>query len=251
MNVKKIILASLLLTILLLPIGEASAAMLASDSHAINCPVGQVCTPAVQAVNPEQSEPEKVIYLTFDDGPDPNWTPQILDILDRYHAGATFYMIGRNAVTFPEVVRQVAEHKQRIAIHGYNHMDMSNLDYQTFYLEVNDSESVILAALQSEPNLASQYVRCLRPPYGLTSDYLYQTAHQMGYEISMWNIDTNDWQQPDPDDMLADILKILEPGKVILMHDGGKEREKTLLGLQLILHELIMQGYRIEPLCNY
>ena len=100
MNVKKIILASLLLTILLLPIGEASAAMLASDSHAINCPVGQVCTPAVQAVNPEQSEPEKVIYLTFDDGPDPNWTPQILDILDRYHAGATFYMIGRNAVSF-------------------------------------------------------------------------------------------------------------------------------------------------------
>lgn len=236
---------------MLLPIGKASGALLTNSSLSLSCPSGHSCLPAVFAAESEQTEPEKIIYLTFDDGPDPKWTPQILDILARYQAGATFYMIGRNAATFPEIVRMIAEHNQNIAIHGFNHIDMSNLDYQTFSLEVQDTEAVIMRALQAEPSLASQFGRCLRPPYGLTSDRLYQTARQMGYEVSMWNIDTNDWKQPNPEEMLSELLKGLEPGKIILMHDGGKEREQTLLGLQLILHELIMQGYKIKPLCSY
>jgi peptidoglycan/xylan/chitin deacetylase (PgdA/CDA1 family) len=193
---------------------------------------------------------DKVIYLTFDDGPDPHWTPTILKILDKYGAGATFYMIGRNASTFPDIVRLIAEHKQNIAVHGYNHTDLGSVDYTTFYLEVHDTEQVILDALRGEPNLEGQYARCLRPPYGQASNMTYQYAYQMGYAISMWTIDTIDWQQPDPTVMLSILLSGLEPGKVILMHDGGEQREQTIAGLQLILHELIMQGYKIKPYCT-
>ena len=203
-----------------------------------------------QDIPGEETDNEKVIYLTFDDGPDPHWTPTILSILDKYGAGATFYMIGRNASTFPDMVRLIAEHKQSIAVHGYNHIDLGSVDYTTFYLEVHDTEQVILDALRGEPSLEGQFAHCLRPPYGRASNMTYQYAYQMGYAISMWTIDTIDWQQPEPTVMLSILLSGLEPGKVILMHDGGEQRERTIAGLQLILHELIMQGYKIEPYCT-
>lgn len=217
--------------------------------NGFNTSLYQQQPPSQEATNNE-AEPQKVVYLTFDDGPDPDWTPLILDVLDWYHAGATFYMVGRNANTYPELVRLVAEHNQSIAVHGYNHMDLSAVDYGTFFLEINDSEEAIRKALQTEPNLEAQYGMCLRPPYGSTSDRLYNHALRMDYSVSMWNIDTKDWQQPAPDEMLAELIKRLEPGKVILMHDGGVDRQATLEGLQLILHELIMQGYQILPYCT-
>ncbi|MGI6259685.1 MAG: polysaccharide deacetylase family protein [Anaerolineaceae bacterium] len=255
MSMKRILLASLLVAIVLLPIGKAQALCLpklplSGNTLSVSSFESHFNALAKQASDPDQPDPEKIVYLTFDDGPDPKWTPQILEILARYHAGATFYMIGRNANTHPEIVRQVAEQNQNIAVHGYNHMDMSHIDFQTFYYEVYDSEEVIRKALKAEPNLEAQFGKCLRPPYGRTSEYLYQNASEMDYEVSMWHIDTKDWQQPAPEEMLAELLKRLEPGKVILMHDGGEERAQTLLGLQLILHELIMQGYQILPYCT-
>lgn len=193
---------------------------------------------------------EKNVYLTFDDGPDPKWTPQILNILDRYNARATFYMIGRNANTFPELVRSIAERQHTVAVHGYNHIDLSTVDYNTFYLEVHDTEAAILEALKAEPSLEAQFGHCLRPPYGKTSETLTQNATKMKYAISMWNIDTKDWQQIDPEEMLAEVLKRLEPEKVILMHDGGEERAQTVKALPLILHELVMRGYTVLPYCT-
>ncbi|HHX08262.1 MAG TPA: polysaccharide deacetylase family protein [Chloroflexi bacterium] len=204
----------------------------------------------IAQANRELTQTEKSVYLTFDDGPDPTWTPQILSILDRYGAGATFYMIGKNANTFPELVRSIAEHQQTIAVHGYNHMDLSTVDYNTFYREVYDTEAAILEALKQEPSLESQFGHCLRPPYGKVSETLTQNAINMKYAISMWNIDTKDWQQPDPEEMLAEVVKRLEPEKVILMHDGGEERAQTVKALQLILHELVMRGYEVLPYCT-
>lgn len=257
MKVKQALIVWLMIVFLLLPFGSASAnppkfnqAASWKNARSTFSPIRLLSTRdkiQFQEVD-EENEDDKVVYLTFDDGPDPDWTPQVLDVLARYHAGATFYMIGRNANTFPELVRQIAEAGQTIAIHGYNHMDMSYIDYQTFYLEVHDSETVILEALGEE--FESHFGRCLRPPYGKTSEFLYANANQMDYEVSMWNIDTKDWQQPDPAEMLDSLIKRLEPEKVILMHDGGQEREKTLTGLRLILHELIMQGYHVLPYCT-
>lgn len=202
-----------------------------------------------QAVLPPK-DPQNVVYLTFDDGPDPNWTIQILDILERYQAGATFYMIGYNVVSHPEVVREVATRGQTLSVHGFNHFDLSGVGFAYFYNEIHDTETVILDALGEDPALTQQFGRCMRPPYGKKSELLATNAEAMGYEVSMWNIDTKDWSGLSPGEILTHFRSALEPNKVILMHDGGLERSNTVKALELILHELLMQGFTALPYCT-
>lgn len=193
---------------------------------------------------------EKVVYLTFDDGPSPRWTSEVLDLLDFYNAKATFYMIGANVVKNPDVVREVAKHGQTIGVHTFNHVDLSWANYSTFYYEIDDTESAIKQALQDGDDLNSQFVRCVRPPYGGKSDLFYANADSMDYEVSMWNIDTEDWRGTSPEEILEHFINSLEPHKVVLMHDGGLDRENTIQALHLILHELLMQGYEARPYCT-
>ena len=204
----------------------------------------------VQEVLPPKN-PENVVYLTFDDGPDPTWTVQILDILERYQAGATFYVIGYNVVSHPEIVREIASRKQTISVHGFNHLDLSGAGYTFFYYEIHDTETAIMDALQGDQTLIQQFGRCMRPPYGKKSQLLSANAAAMNYEISMWNIDTKDWSGLSPEEILAHFTSALEPQKVILMHDGGLDRTNTVKALELILHELLMQGYTVLPYCTH
>lgn len=202
-----------------------------------------------QSVLPPK-DPEKVVYLTFDDGPDPKWTSQILEVLERYQAGATFYMIGYNVVSHPEVVRAVASHGQTISVHGFNHVDLSTASYSFLQNEVHDTETAIMEALGWDEELVQQFGRCLRPPYGKKSDFLYANAESLGYDVSMWNIDTKDWLGLHPDEILVHLISAVEPQKVILMHDGGPDRSNTVKALELMLHELMMQGYTVLPYCT-
>ncbi|MFZ3069860.1 MAG: polysaccharide deacetylase family protein [Anaerolineaceae bacterium] len=196
------------------------------------------------------ANPDNVIYLTFDDGPDPHWTSQILELLQRYHATATFYMIGRNARTYPKIILQVAEAGQMIGLHGYNHIELSNLGYQDFYLEVDDTATAIHDALADHPELESQITPCLRPPYGAVNDDVYTYASQMNYAISLWQLDTRDWTGISADEIFASVIENLQPYKVVLMHDGGEDRSETVRGLGLLLHELTLRGYTFQPYCT-
>ena len=94
-----------------------------------------------------QANPDLVIYLTFDDGPDPKWTPQVLALLQKYHATAVFYEIGRNARSYPQISLAVADAGQMIGLHGYNHIELPKLGYSDFYLEVIDTRDAIRDAL--------------------------------------------------------------------------------------------------------
>lgn len=200
--------------------------------------------------NQPVEEPEKVVFLTFDDGPDPIWTTQILTLLERYQANATFYMIGYNVVSHPEVVREIARRGQTIGVHGFNHYDLSAAGYSYFYAEVHDTEMAIIAAMEGDQELAKQLGHCMHPPYGRKSPLLTANAEAMGYEVSMWNIDTKDWTGLEPEVILSHLREVLEPDKVVLMHDGGLDRENTVEALELILHELLMQGYNALPYCT-
>ena len=193
---------------------------------------------------------EKVVYLTFDDGPSPTWTREVLELLDFYNAKATFYMVGANAASNYDLVREVAKHGQTIGVHTFNHVDLSWASYATFYSEVDDTASVIVQALADGDDLRSQFVRCIRPPYGGVSDLMYENAYSMGYAVSMWHIDTNDWRGESPEAILENFRILLAPKKVVLMHDGGLNRENTIQALHLILHEILMQGYQAKPQCK-
>ena len=204
----------------------------------------------VQEILPPK-DPANIVYLTFDDGPDPEWTIQILNILERYQAGATFYMVGCNVVSHPEIVREVARRGQTIAVHGFNHFDLSGVGYGYFYNEIHDTEMAIMQALGEDQALIQQFGRCMRPPYGTKSELLVSNAEALGYEVSMWNIDTKDWLGLSPEEILSHIRASLEPQKVILMHDAGLDRSNTIRALELILHELLLQGYTVLPYCTH
>lgn len=196
------------------------------------------------------ADPEKKVYLTFDDGPDPVWSPQVLEILRKYEANATFYMIGRNAASFQDTVLQIASDGNTLANHSYNHIDLTTLSYGSFSLELDDTYQAIRNALKDHPELAGQLTKCLRPPYGKANETVYSYAMGMGYSISMWNLDTRDWAGLAPEAILANFSNKLQPDRVILFHDGGEDRQNTIESLDLVLHELIMQGYEILPYCT-
>lgn len=196
------------------------------------------------------ADPDKKVYLTFDDGPDPVWSPQVLGILRKYEANATFYMIGRNAASFQDTVLQIASDGNTLANHSYNHIDLTTLSYGSFSLELDDTYQAIRNALKDHPELAGQLTKCLRPPYGKANETVYSYAMGMGYSISMWNLDTRDWAGLAPEAILANFSNKLQPDRVILFHDGGEDRQNTIESLDLVLHELIMQGYEILPYCT-
>ncbi|MEA4811462.1 MAG: polysaccharide deacetylase family protein [Anaerolineaceae bacterium] len=197
------------------------------------------------------ADPEKVIYLTFDDGPDPKWTPQILELMKRYHAVGTFFELGRSAASFPEVVKALAEGGQTIGNHSYNHTDLTTLDYNGFYKEIADTNWAIRNALAGTDGLSSQVTPCIRPPYGAANQQVYSYIGQVGSVAAFWSIDTEDWKGYPPQTILKNLKERLNATtKVVLMHDGGENRENTILGLGLILHDLTLAGYRFEPLCT-
>ena len=206
--------------------------------------------PAESAQDLPQANPDLVIYLTFDDGPDPDWTPQVLALLQKYHATAVFYEIGRNARSYPQISLQVAEAGQMIGLHGYNHIELPKLGYNDFYLEVIDTRDAIVDALSSRPDLEGQLTPCLRPPYGAVNDSVYGYAYNMNYAISMWHLDTRDWTGITGEEILETVERELEPYHVVLMHDGGEDRSETVRGLGLVLHELTLRGYHFEPYCT-
>ena len=244
-----------------LPMGEACAATSAGENHpAESQPGGELSalidswtasTPSNGIDQPTaQADPSLAIYLTFDDGPDPKWTPQVLSLLDQYHAKATFYMIGRNAYSFPELVLQLAENGQFLGNHSFNHADLSTLSYGSFYAEVADTTDTIRTALAGHAELAGQVTPCLRPPYGAVGGSFYDYTFRMNYAVSMWQIDTLDWAGTEPEEILSSVVDNLQPFKVVLMHDGGEKRANTIAGLHLVLHELTMRGYQFLPYCT-
>ncbi len=197
------------------------------------------------------ADPDKVIYLTFDDGPDPKWTPQILELMQRYHAVGTFFELGRSAASFPDLVRALAEGGQTLANHSYSHLDFTKLDYGSFYTEVANTNWAILNALANTDGLSSQVSACLRPPYGAVDTQVYSYINQIGFVPAFWTIDTLDWKGIPGDSILNNVKAGLGyANKVVLMHDGGENRENTVEGLGLVLHDLTLAGYRFEPFCT-
>jgi peptidoglycan/xylan/chitin deacetylase (PgdA/CDA1 family) len=205
--------------------------------------------PALQVELPER-DPNKVVYLTFDDGPDPRWTPQIIELLRAYDARGTFFVLGKNAASFPQLVKEMAFAGQTFGNHSYNHAHIAAFDYANFREEVNDTTDALKQALQDNPELKELITPCLRPPYGEVSESFYSHATAMDLYITFWSLDTEDWKNPDPQEVIKAVIEKVEPGSIILMHDGGENRQATLKSLALILHELSQLGYSFAPICN-
>lgn len=160
------------------------------------------------------------LALTFDDGPNPAWTPRLLDILAAHDVRATFFMVGRFAQTEPALVRRVAEAGHLLGNHSWSHPNLARTPAARVHQELRQTSETI-------EQISGQPVRYFRPPYGGRRPYVLKTARQLGMTPVLWNAMTSDWSDPSADRIAARLTrKIDDNGRegwatTIVLHDGG------------------------------
>lgn len=185
--------------------------------------------------------PEKIVALTFDDGPNPPFTGQIVKILKDAQATATFFMLGRQVPGHEKAVKEVWKAGFQIGNHSFSHgrLDLALEDDLT--RELDDTRNLIFSITNTE-------TKWLRPPYGYESPILRSIAEPKGYRVVRWNIDSRDWEATNPDDIVNNTLNAVYPGAIVLMHDGGGNRTNTAMALPRIIQGLRERGYTFVTL---
>jgi len=183
------------------------------------------------------SSKRKVIALTFDDGPWPHTTEQVLDILQQNGIKATFFWIGNNLKTFPEIGRLVVDAGHAIGNHTWHHWYRA-MDRNTAAREIENTAALIYQTTGVKTSL-------FRPPGGFLNNGPAGYAKQKNYAVMMWSADSRDWfYRLSPAQVLVNIvLREAKPGGIVLMHDGGGDRSKTVKALPRIIAELKQRGY--------
>ena len=181
----------------------------------------------------------KVLYLTFDDGPNPTWTPEILDLLEQYDARGTFFVIGEEASKHLDLVQRIVECGDIVGHHTWSHRTIEGLDQTEFSEEIQKTTDAL-------GDLVSP---CLRPPQGAIDAEGRSYAKAMGLPIILWNIDPRDWDSRTSEEISSAVIDEARSGRVVLLHDGGGDRSETVAALQIILETLSKEGYRFEPVC--
>lgn len=186
-----------------------------------------------------------VVALTFDDGPDPEWTPQILDTLRSRGVHGTFFLIGENAEVYPELVRRLLREGHELGNHTFTHPNMALVGPRTMRLELSATERLLEAITNRETAL-------FRPPYfgdaePTTADELVPIAYaqSLGYITVGLRIDPDDWATPGVDSIIQRTLAQLNQGNVVLLHDGGGDRAQTVAALGPLIDSLRGRGLRL------
>lgn len=173
----------------------------------------------------------KIIALTFDDVPDPRFTPQLLDVLQKYHVKATFFVVGSRAKKHPELVARMIREGHVVGNHSYSHPQFVKLTLNDFRSEIIRTENVLQA-------LAGYKPRLIRPPYGDISEQQLRWAKARGYKLVNWNVDSLDWRGLSKAQVRNNILSHAGKGSIILQHGGGG-RGSNLRGTIQALPEVI------------
>ncbi|WP_052018287.1 glycosyltransferase [Novosphingobium lindaniclasticum] len=195
----------------------------------------------------------KTLALTFDDGPDPTWTPRILSILERYHVPGTFFMVGENALTNRDLVKRIADDGDEIGNHRYTHPNMAEEAETGIGLELNATQRLIEAT-------TGRSIRLFRAPYfgdaePTTADELVPAAiaRAHGYTVVGLHVDPDDWKRPGVQHIIDSTIQQVESASpdrsenVILLHDGGGDRSQTVAALPVIIERLKQDGYTFVP----
>ena len=238
-------------------IKPASTKVVPTPTHATSSPVARALAtpiptpPALSGDNVNATIPAGVreniffngntslheIALTFDDGPHPIYTLQVLHILQEYGVKATFFCIGRQVLPYASIVAQVSRAGNVIADHTWDHFDMTRLSIAGMQWELNRTANAITLATGVRPVL-------FRPPYGYINTTVKNVSTQLGLTPIMWNVDPSDWRLPGTDAIVQRVLANTGNGSVILMHDGGGNRSQTVQALPQIIAGLQQRGFR-------
>lgn len=181
-------------------------------------------------------KPTKKIALTFDDGPHPRYTERILNILDKYNIKATFFVIGVNIQNYPEPLKKIAAAGHEIGNHSYSHAICKSGTASDVSLEMQKCDSLI-------EDITGKKTSLYRPPCGKYDDIVLWAAEERGYSIILWSVDTLDWKNTPPEKISDAVLREIDGGEIILMHDYTSGENTTCDALELMLPRLIEQGY--------
>ncbi|GHJ44711.1 bi-functional transferase/deacetylase [Catellatospora sp. TT07R-123] len=205
---------------------------------------GPVVRPNPDGTVTTRAMPARTIALTFDDGPDPVWTPQVLDVLERHHVPGTFFAVGTQVNKHPDIARRITGGGSELGAHTFTHADLASTGPWLRDIELTLTGNAIAAATGCRPTL-------LRPPYSSTpaavTAGLYgviRDAGAAGYLTVLADLDTRDWSRPG----VAAIVSAATPqggaGAVVMMHDAGGDRSQTVAALDQLIPRLREQGYR-------
>ncbi|MFG1911818.1 polysaccharide deacetylase family protein [Kribbella sp. NPDC048928] len=169
----------------------------------------------------------KVLFLTFDDGPDPTWTPQVLATLAQYGAHATFFELGEMQSEHAGLREQVLAAGNTIGSHSITHPQLTAVSPAKRHHEIFDGP----------------HSTCFRPPYGATNTKVRAEIKAAGMVQVLWDVDPRDWARPGTSAIVHNILTHAHSGRIVLMHDGGGNRTQTVAALKQVLPVLKAQGY--------
>lgn len=246
--------ALLVLLLVLLVVAGYSSAQVGIDAHA-HTPVAADKVPPgvldggpiVDATGPAVRGtrlPAHTVALTFDDGPDPTWTPKVLAVLRKYHVPGTFFVVGSMVVRHPELIRRIRDSGSEVGVHTFTHPDL--IDVSPWRL---DKElTVTQFALAGSAGISSYL---LRPPYSAAVSDVdnpeYGTvlaAGRRGYLTAFTDVDSEDWRRPGVPAIIRNATPAAGQGAVILMHDAGGDRSQTVAALNRLIPRLRADGYR-------
>ncbi|MCK4957022.1 MAG: polysaccharide deacetylase family protein [Candidatus Cloacimonetes bacterium] len=186
----------------------------------------------------------KVIALTFDDGPDPVFSREILKLLKQYKVKATFFVCGKQSQKYPEVISQMVREGHEIGNHSVNHRQMIFKKPSTIYAEIMQTDEIL-------KKLGVQDKLYFRPPFGR---YLLITPlllAKLKKKMIMWNIPSKDYKAKSADEIIRRVLKNAKKGGIIVMHDGRADRSKSVKALAQIIPELLAKGFTFQTIDEY
>ncbi|ARQ72567.1 polysaccharide deacetylase family protein [Streptomyces marincola] len=178
------------------------------------------------------------LALTFDDGPHPTWTPQILGLLRQHGVPATFFVLGENAVWQPDLLRAIAADGHLVANHSYDHPRFDRLPRDEVRAQLGRTSEVIENALGAPPGWA-------RAPYGLWTAVSLEICGELAMKPLDWSVDTDDWRRPGSAKIADNLMRRAHPGGIVLAHDGGGDRAQTVTALRDCLPRLRERGYEL------
>jgi peptidoglycan/xylan/chitin deacetylase (PgdA/CDA1 family) len=196
--------------------------------------------PIVPRILASMTTAQREVALTFDDGPS-LYTPQVLAVLHRFGAQATFFLIGREIGQYPATVRAEVAAGDEIGNHTYTHANLLGLPNSLVLAELAETQAAARQAGGVTPTW-------FRPPFGDVDERVAELAASLGLRTITWSVDPRDWTRPGVSFIVARVLADVRPGSVIVMHDGGGDRSETVIALSIILPALRERGYQFVTL---
>ncbi|QEZ69940.1 polysaccharide deacetylase family protein [Paraclostridium bifermentans] len=193
------------------------------------------------------SDQKKVIALTFDDGPDEDFTPQILDILKKNNAKATFFVVGQKVGWNPEIVKRAFDEGHEIGNHTFTHINVCNNSPEKLNSEIIKTQEIIKKVTGKEPTW-------FRPPYRAINESLFNLMKSKDMKVVLWSdFDARDWSNPGVGNIISTIEKNAKNGSIVLLHDYNSirnDKSQTIKALECIIPELQKQGYEFVTISD-